>query len=332
MLQSAAWGRFRSASGWRVVRVTVPAGATSHAAAHGEPAPTAAAQVLVRRTPVGLFGYVPRGPVCTPEAEPLAAVTAAVRAAVPGVVAIRYEPSWLASETIESLLSSAGLRPVEATQPPSTLRIELDASEDELLAAMKPKWRYNTRLAERSGVRIEEGGEDHLALFGQLMTETAARDGFNARPMTYYAAAWRECRPWSHLYLAYAADTVLAAILVFHFGTTATYLYGASSDKERNRMPNHLLQWEAIRRAKADGRRWYDFWGIPDEIGQAWVRGEDPRAVPAGEGGLWGVWRFKSGFGGSVVRSVGAWDDVVAPARYLAARWAAAALAPLRGR
>jgi lipid II:glycine glycyltransferase (peptidoglycan interpeptide bridge formation enzyme) len=202
--------------------------------------------------------------------------------------------------------------------------VDLTRSEDDLLAAMKSKWRYNVRLAGRHGVEVVEGDEADLATFERLMGATAQRDDFAARSAGYYAAAWRACRGAARLYLARFEGEVLAAIMVFHCGATATYLYGASSNRERQRMPNHLLQWEAMRRAKSEGCRWYDFWGIPDELGRAWTRGVDPNDIPTGAGGLWGVWNFKRGFGGEVVRTVGAWDDVLRPGRYRMAQLALA--------
>jgi peptidoglycan pentaglycine glycine transferase (the first glycine) len=87
-------------------------------------------------------------------------------------------------------------------------------------------------------------------------------------------------------------------------------MYGASSDGDRNLMPNHLLQWEAIQWAKGQGCRQYDLWGIPDEAGATPAAGEGEAASERSESGLEGVYRFKSGFGGTVVRTVGAWDHV----------------------
>jgi len=91
----------------------------------------------------------------------------------------------------------------------------------------------------------------------------------------------------------------IGALVVFRFGQTAWYLYGMSREAHREKMPNHLLQWQAIRSALAQGCTRYDFWGAPDEFVES-----DP---------LWGVWKFKEGFGGQLVRQVGAWD--YAPSR-----------------
>jgi len=314
-LQSSAWARLRAAQGWAPWRVGVNDG----------PEIVAGAQVLVRRTRGGALAYVPRGPVCAPDDPAWPELAAALRArAAREAVALRLEPHWPDVPATRAWLAAQGLREAEPVQPPSTVVVDLRPPEEALLAAMKPKWRYNVRLAARSGVEVDEGGEADLRTFGVLMAETARRDGFHARPAAYYDAAWRAFGPAAHLYVARVAGLPVAAIFVVHFGASATYLYGASGERERQRMPNHLLQWEAMRRARSDGRRRYDFWGVPDAIGRAATAGMDPDQVPRDADGLWGVWGFKRGFGGDVTRVVGAWDEVYAPARY----WLATTLGP----
>jgi Uncharacterized protein involved in methicillin resistance len=110
--------------------------------------------------------------------------------------------------------------------------------------------------------------------------------------------------------LAEYEGRAIAAVVLVRYGRRVIYMYGASTDQERQRMPNHLLQWEAIRWAKAQGAAIYDFWGAPDEFV------ETDR--------MWGVWRFKQGYGGQVVRHIGAWDYPVRPLLY----WAYAQLLP----
>lgn len=311
-LQSAPWGRLRASQGWRVARVVQagPDGLT-----------VAGAQLLLRRTPLGPLAYVPRGPVCHP-ADPAwpALLRDMAKHAGASAIALRLEPHWPDTAETRAWLSGQGLREVAPVQPPSTLRLDLTLGPEALLAGMKQKWRYNLRLAERDGVTVREGGAADLPTFGRLMAETALRDGFHARPPDYYAAVWQALAPWAHLYLAEWEGAVLAAILVVHYGATATYLYGASSGRERQRMPNHLLQWSAIRGAQAAGLRCYDFWGIPDALGRAVAAGAPLESVPLGQGELWGVWGFKRGFGGEVWRAVGAWDLPLAPRRYALAR------------
>ncbi len=309
-LQASGWGRLRASSRWRVVRVGVRDDA-------GEL--VAGAQILLRPSPLGPVGYVPRGPVCQPDDPAWPALAAAMRAAGGRLaVALRMEPGWSDTAAARGWLAGQGLRPAEPVQPPSTVLLDLTPDEAALLSGLKQKWRYNVRLAQRHGVTARLGGAEDLPRLGQLMAATARRDGFHARPAGYYAAVWRALQPHARLYLAEWSGQTLAAILVVHHGSSATYLYGASSDLERQRMPNHLLQWEAIRQARAAGLAQYDLWGIPDELGQARGRGVDPDAVPPGRDGLWGVWGFKRGFGGRIWRAVGAWDMVLAPWRYAA--------------
>jgi peptidoglycan pentaglycine glycine transferase (the first glycine) len=307
LLQSSGWSRFRSGWGQRPCRVAVED-------AHGRI--VAGAQMLIQDTRAGAVAYVPRGPTCAPADESWPLLREAVRRHSGGSIAVRLEPHWPDSAETRRWLRAAGLRAARPVQPPSTVRIELTRAEAALLATMKQKWRYNVRLAQRHGVEVRLGGAQDLDAFGALLEQTARRDGFATRPAAYYADAWRAFGSDAHLYLAERQGQLLAAIMVFHFGDTATYLYGASADAGREHMPNHLLQWEAMRAARDEGRRWYDLWGIPDAIGRAAVDGRPLAGVDTGRGGLWGVWGFKRGFGGEVWRSVGAWDEVYAPARY----------------
>jgi lipid II:glycine glycyltransferase (peptidoglycan interpeptide bridge formation enzyme) len=124
------------------------------------------------------------------------------------------------------------------------------------------------------------------------------------RPKAYYLDAWglplRSGR--AQAFLAEVDGAPVAGLILFHFGTTAWYFYGMSRETHRDRMPSHLLQWEAIRWAKAHGSRTYDFWGAPDTADVS-----DP---------MFGVYRFKSGFGAAHVRMLGAWDFPVRPALY----------------
>jgi lipid II:glycine glycyltransferase (peptidoglycan interpeptide bridge formation enzyme) len=103
----------------------------------------------------------------------------------------------------------------------------------------------------------------------------------------------------------------LAAVMVFARGNRSWYFYGASSNLERNRMPAYLVQWEAMRWAASRGCTVYDLWGIPDLPEEKLEAGFTEK-----EEGLWSVYRFKRGFGGSIQRSVGAWVRVYHPLLY----------------
>jgi lipid II:glycine glycyltransferase (peptidoglycan interpeptide bridge formation enzyme) len=184
----------------------------------------------------------------------------------------------------------------EQIQFRNTVLLDLTLSEEALLAAMKQKTRYNVRLARRRGVVIREGSATDLDLFYRLYEETSQRDGFAIRSADYYRDAWGTFLEAGQacLLLAEVEGEAVAGLTLFTFGSTAWYLYGASSARHRKHMPNQLLQWEAIRWAKAAGCSLYDLWGAPDDLDES-----DP---------MWGVVRFKLGLGGQLARGVGAWD------------------------
>jgi lipid II:glycine glycyltransferase (peptidoglycan interpeptide bridge formation enzyme) len=200
--------------------------------------------------------------------------------------------------------------------------VDLDADPEEVLGRMKQKTRYNVRLAARKGVTVRAGGEADLPAFFQMMEVTAGRDQFGIHSRAYYETVHRLFVPSGRgrLLLAEHEGELLAGLVVLRFSETAIYMYGASSDEKRNLMPTYLLQWEAMRWAREQGCRTYDLWGVPDED-EATLEAE----FAARNDGLWGVYRFKRGFGGRLVRTIGAWDLVYAPLRYrlytAAVRW-----------
>lgn len=318
LLQTAAWGDFKAKWGWHPRRVVV----------RGHEGVMAGAQVLSRRLPLGRsVAYVPRGPVAVPgDADALGALWKAIHpvARTSGAVFLTVEPNWPEPVDVAGLWR-AGFRPaVQHIQPRATITLDLRPSLDEILAQMKSKWRYNIRLAERKQVIVRVGGIDDFALYHDLMRATGTRDEFGIRPAGYYRDAWAAFQPGrSRLFIAEHAGEPLAALIAFRTGATASYLYGASSDRERNRMPNHALQWAAIQWAKAAGCERYDLWGIPPEVPAARELAEEEY----GTGGLWGVYRFKQGFGGRVVTYPGAFDFVYSRPLY----WAYQQLIARRG-
>ncbi len=179
-----------------------------------------------------------------------------------------------------------------------------------MLARMHQKTRYNIRLAERKQVTVRPW--DDLPAFGAMMQTTAARDQFGVHTPAYYARAYELCSTplqECELLVAEFEGRPLAALMVFAHGPRAWYLYGASTDDERNRMPTYLLQWEAMRWARRRGCRSYDLWGVPDAERETLEAQFETRGD-----GLWGVYRFKRGFGGELTRSIGAWDYPAAAA------------------
>ena len=317
LLQTSEWAALKCRFGWRARRVLLPAADRGGAAA--------GAQILFRKRMGQALAYIPRGPLVDWSDEPLTeAVIARARAAArqEGAFALKIEPDLPDTTVNRQRLAAAGFHPSPQTiQPRSTVVVDLRADGDAILAQMKSKWRYNIRLAVRKGVTVRELPPHELPLFQQLMDETGTRDSFVVHSADYYRAAYSLLTPrWGTFLLASFEGEPLASIAVFAVGSNAWYLWGASSNRHRNLMPNHALQWEAMRWAKARGCTRYDLWGVPDEIGAIatglWDGGRsvvaaenlpvDVKALPAGD--LWGVFRFKQGFGGAVARTVGAWD------------------------
>ncbi len=315
LLQLSAWAQLKERFGWRSRRLALT---------DARSAPVAGAQLLLR-TNYGLtLAYVPKGPLVDwHDAARAQALLDALRAECRrlGAAVLKIEPDLPDTAANRILLHGYGFSPSRQTiQPPSTVTVDLAGGVDAILGAMKSKWRYNVRLAERKEVTVRELRRTELPIFHRLMQETGNRDVFAVHSDAYYDAAYDLLVPEHAAFLlAEYQGEPLAAIVVAVAGSTAVYLWGASSDRERNRMPNHALQWAGMQWALSRSAKSYDLWGIPDDLGRlASTMNGDGHGVPSDDlpvqidalpgHGLWGVYRFKQGFGGRVIRYVGAWD------------------------
>ena len=198
----------------------------------------------------------------------------------------------------------------------NTVLVDLTPSEDELLARMKQKTRYNVRLAEKKGVSLRIGTINDLSLLYKMYVETSVRDGFVIRDEDYYQTVWQlfisnqqsaiknqtSETAFTEPLIAEVDNEPVAAIFVFYFAGRAYYVYGMSRNAHREKMPTYFLQWEAMKRAKAYGCTIYDLWGAPEVFDE--------------NDSMWGVYRFKEGLGGQVVRTLGAWDYAPSPLWY----------------
>lgn len=208
-------------------------------------------------------------------------------------------------------------------QPPDSTLVSLEGTEDEILARMHQKWRYNIRLSERKGVIIKKYNGDSAEIsskidkFYELTKETNARDGNASHAKSYYrdlilssAKQLKEGKdvPEVNLYIAEHEGDEIASIVTLFSKTESVYLYGASSNNKRNLMPNHLLQWTAMKDAKAYGSKYYDMYGMPPE-------GKDENHP------LHGLYMFKANFGGKNIHRTGSWD-VPLNAVYYGYSWA----------
>ncbi len=313
LLQMGEWGELKSAFGWKPIRVV---------------AENLGAQVLFRRLPLGFtVAYMPK-PVFSNELhvagykfqvaskqfwKEVDSVCKNNRA-----VFLKIEPD-LWTDGLDLQPSTFTLPPLSFKisnhniQPPRTVVIDIRDNEETILSKMKQKCRYNIRLAQKKGVTVRVW--DDVKAFHEMMTVTGGRDNFGVHSFEYYQRAYNLFHPKGicELLVAEYEGKPLASLMVFANSRRAWYVYGASNDEERNRMPTYLLQWEAIRWAKSRGCAEYDLWGVPDADEEKLEAEFESR-----HDGLWGVYRFKRGFGGEVKRAAQALDRVYNPLLYWA--------------
>ena len=309
ILQSWDWGELKSRHGWDVQRVVW----------QDNQLVLAAAQILTRsEIRFGIRAkimYVPRGPVfdwnntilrqnVLEDLRKMTIMENAVFIKIDPYVAVGYgveahpddKPDDVGLELVDELTKGGWKESKQQIQFRNTMVLDLTAEESTLLASFSQKTRYNIRLASRKGLEVRNGTFEDLKLLYSLYKSTAARNGFAIRPRGYYIDVWQSFieAGMAQPLLVTIDNEVVAGVVMSMFGGRATYMYGMSSGQHTEKMPNYLLQWESIIRAKASGCTSYDFWGVPEVFVDS-----DP---------LWGVWRFKSGFKGNVVRTLGAWD------------------------
>jgi len=261
------------------------------------------AQVLFRHVGPFSVAYIPRGPAFAPGAA------GALRELFGEIDRICRERRaiHLIVEPDQHLpftgryKSEGFVRGPDHYQPSRTVKVPL-LDDEALLAQMHQKTRYSVRLAKRRGVGVVRaaGTTDDAKTFYQLLQETAERNKFGIHAQAYY-------RDFLHLFgddriLLFAeVDGVLGAgLIAARFGNEAIYMYGASSTHHRGRGAAFLLQFEAMRWARALGCEWYDLWGIPKRDPETMTSNGD--LVPATHGDDWrGLYKFKVGFGGEIV-------------------------------
>ncbi len=300
LLQMGEWGELKSGFGWKPVRLLL----------NNE----VGAQILFRRLPLGLtLGYMPKPVGSKQWAEGSEQFWREVDSVCKKnrAVFLKVEPDSWTEEFI--LHNSSFILSKHNIQPPRTITISIKEDDEQILARMKPKCRYNIRLAEKKGITVRAW--DDIPAFHEMMTVTGGRDKFGVHSQEYYQRAYELFHPKGacELLVAEFEGKPLASLMVFANGKRAWYVYGASNDQERNRMPTYLLQWQAIRWAKAHGCNEYDLWGVPDENEETLEAQFESR-----HDGLWGVYRFKRGFGGEVKRAAQAVDKVYNPLLYWA--------------
>jgi len=295
LLQSGYWGELKAEFGWVPHRLIYGSGGM---------------QLLVRNFPFGFrMAYIPKGPVGEMDQSFWEEVNTFCRNN--RIFLAKIEPDVWESHTIQVIKNDFHHLVAKPVQPRRTIVVNLDGNEDVWLDRMKQKTRYNIRLAEKKGVIVKPS--NNIILFYELLKTTGRRDKFGIHALEYFKRAYDLFSVGDQCVLLIATyeGNSLAAIIVFRQGKRAWYFYGASTNEERERMPTYLLQWEGMRWAKQMGCQQYDLWGVPDEEEDTL----EEQFLNRSEG-LWGVYRFKRGFGGVLMRSVGARDCIYDPFRY----------------
>ena len=303
--QSALWGKQKPAWIWKAVAVRDENGKIKGSMA-----------VMIRKMPlVGrTLMYACRGPVCDlDDRDTFAQLLEGARALAKEYKSyvIKLDPDVPSSNTeFAGMLRSFGFQSkeggknFEAIQPRYVFRLNVEGkTEEEVLAGFHQKWRYNIRVAQKKGVEVRICGKEMVPAFADLMLTTGVRDGFVTRQPEYFAAMLDNLGEHCRLYMAFHEGQPIAGTLAIHYGDKVWYLYGASSNEHRNLMPNYLLQWTMIQWAIETGCRIYDFRGVSGDISE-----DNP---------LYGLYRFKKGFGGEFTEFVGEMDLVLNKPAYL---------------
>jgi len=286
-LQSWEWGKFREKLGQKVIRLGV----------WEKDKLVSAFQLFFHQIPYTPFtiGYFPKGPLPNKEIIKFLKGVGQVNKAI----FIKLEPN--VARDRDRVFKEMELTIGKSIFTKYTSKIDLTLSEEELLAKMHPKTRYNIRLAEKHGVIVKEDNsskafEEYL----KLLFETTRRQGFYAHSEKFHRLQWQILQPAgiSHLLTATYKGEILAAFLLFVFKDTLYYPYGTSTREHKELMAPTLLMWETIKFGKKMGLKEFDLWG-------------DLEPNPSPNHPYYGFHRFKEGFSPKLVEFVGTYDLVI---------------------
>ena len=260
--------------------------------------------VWIRKMPIfGNMMYSSRGPVCDiHDFSVMKQLTDGAKelAKKYNAFVLRIEPDIISDDQeFRKIVTSLGYKIKDDAkdfkdeiQPRYVFRLDIkDKTEEEIMAGFKQKWRYNIRLAGRKGVTVKEGTKEDLKDFHKIMIETGARDGFIIRPLEYFEKMYDCLGDHMKVLMAYYEGKPISGVIPIFYGNKTWYLYGASSNKHRNLMPNYLLQWEMIKMAIARHDDIYDFRGVSGVVDE-----NHPQ---------YGLYRFKQGFGATFTEFIG---------------------------
>lgn len=301
-MQSTRWQEVKSNWKWEAV-----------VSRDGEGRIVGACGVLIQKMP--LFGtsflYAPRGPVCDiHDRQVLADLKAGVDqlAKTYNAHLFKMDPDVAAKdEDFLRLMDEMGFARFygpdgfETIQARFNYRLYLQGrTEAELMAGFTQKTRYNIRVARKHGVEVRPAGPEYLDDFMKIYQVTGARDGFNTRPKEYFQRMLSALGPHCRLYMGFYEGQAICGAIATNYAGKTCYVYGASDNAHRNVMPNYLMQMEMIRWAVETGCDVYDFQGISGDMENE-------------NGHMYGLYRFKRGFGGQVDELAGEFNYLYKP-------------------
>lgn len=301
-MQSTRWQEVKSNWKWEAV-----------VSRDGEGRIVGACGVLIQKMP--LFGttflYAPRGPVCDiHDQQVLADLKSGVDqlAKIYNAHLFKMDPDVAADDQeFLRLMDKMGFARFygpdgfETIQARFNYRLYLQGrTEAELMAGFTQKTRYNIRVARKHGVEVRPVGPERLDDFMKIYQVTGARDGFNTRPKEYFQRMLSALGPHCRLYMGFYEGQAICGAIATNYAGKTCYVYGASDNAHRNVMPNYLMQMEMIRWAVETGCDVYDFQGISGDMENE-------------NGHMYGLYRFKRGFGGQVDELAGEFNYLYKP-------------------
>ena len=216
---------------------------------------------------------------------------------------IKFEPSYAKTSERQTKLKSFGLAEGKTLFTPTTFWIDLTPSEDELMKSFSSKTRYNIRLAQKHGVKIQiDNSDEAFEKYLELTAETNKRQGFYSHTPKYHELMWKHLKGnIANLLVAKYKGQIISTWILFNNDEFLYYPYGASTDKHKEVMANNLMMWEAIKFGKSKNLKTFDLWGR--EEGK-------------------GFTKFKEGYNPRVVEFLGSWDLIINKPLYYTYRFA----------
>lgn len=296
-LQSFFWSEFKQHGGWETFKIGIQENGDLVGGA---------VVMKVHFAPSKNFLYIPEGPVLDYKRDDASTLFHELIAEIATIADLkgkeltthlRIEPRLSAVPLFFESFSKAPYN----FEPRNTRMIDLHMSAADLLSRMKPKGRYNIKIAERENIRVSvtDPSVSQVKSFMKIYEETTRRNAFEGKNGGYFEVLFKHLKSTGNgkFFTASYEDELLAAALVILHGDRATYFFGASSTTKRNKMAPYKLHWEIIRDLKENGYRWYDLWGVT------------PKDAPPSHD--WhGLSRFKEKLGGEVFNFIGAYDLV----------------------